>query len=44
MTICELHHFVDDLSGAAGLVGLGSILLLLNFVVPRFASVFAAPR
>ena len=40
----ELHHLVDDLSGAAGLVGLGSIFVLLTFVVPRFAQVFEDSR
>ena len=36
----ELHHLVDGLSGAAGVVGTISVIFLLTFVVPRFAQVF----
>jgi hypothetical protein len=32
----RVYHFIDDLSGAADAGGVGSILVLLNFVVPRF--------
>ena len=36
----QLHRLFDDLPGPAGHVGLCSILILLNFVVPRFATIF----
>jgi general secretion pathway protein F len=39
-TTCELHHRIHGLSRPASLVGLASILVLMYFVVPRFASIF----